>query len=368
MGERNRLNAVRILHVLRSCTDGEHGLTSREIAKLLDAGAYVKAGDGPARAEIAAILARDKSELVPSCKTVGRVIKDLQGYLEGSCCGIEWIEPSDVCACGEAPEDARAGWSFVGEFEDGELRLLVDAVCHSRLVFGDERKNLVDKLCGLSSVYFKNPLNHLQSFATPAEKHLGKNLLRNVDLLDEAISKSRAVRFKLGGFDLLGAFGVGAEDAVYEIDPYGMVMTDDRYYLIGGYSECDELRHFRIDRIRELEVLYGRPTGRSSAREKYLAEHSSLFGGQVTSIRLRLSADTWQRALHNIHDVFGGWRHAKRNDDGSVEVTVRSTEKAMRSWALQCFDLVEVLKPRSLRDQLAEDGERIARMYPKSLA
>ena len=51
----------------------------------------------------------------------------------------------------------------VRDFEDSELRLLIDAVLSSKVISARHSEDLIERISGLSSVYFKNSIKHVHN-------------------------------------------------------------------------------------------------------------------------------------------------------------------------------------------------------------
>ena len=364
MGSVNRLNAVRVLKALGDCTARDHGLTCQEIARLV--GACANKDDRPSAAEIGALLAREDVSKDVSPKTVRRIIDDLRdfGY------EIEPVEKPRTRVRGGEVQDLAIAWRLAGDLDESELRFLADAVLHSRLVAAGERKRLIDKLCAQASVYFQNRFGRVRRLAGKADAPASGELFLNLELLDEAMGAGCMVRFRLGAFGVDGRLCADADDVPFEIVPFALVLSDDRYYLLGCFEPQGRPYHFRVDRIKELEVLCDRPFPKDAAPsafandpDRYVAEHLDLFGGRPVAVRMLIRKEDRDRGLHHVFDSFGSRAKAAELADGDVEVVVRAPEEAVRHWALQFAELVEVLEPASLRRTLAEDGRRIAARY-----
>lgn len=55
-------------------------------------------------------------------------------------------------------------WSdyyYVSDFSDSELRLLIDSLIFSKHIPYSQRKELIEKLEGLSNIYFKSRIKHI---------------------------------------------------------------------------------------------------------------------------------------------------------------------------------------------------------------
>ena len=63
----------------------------------------------------------------------------------------------------EIESNKRGSYLAYREFDDSELRLLVDGVLASRHISAKYSKALIDKLCNLSNVYFRSHVKNVYS-------------------------------------------------------------------------------------------------------------------------------------------------------------------------------------------------------------
>ena len=69
------------------------------------------------------------------------------------------------------------------EFEDSELRLLVDSVLGSHYIPAQQAKELIDKLNGLSNIYFKKKMRHVTNVSKLLHTD-NTQLFYTIDVLD----------------------------------------------------------------------------------------------------------------------------------------------------------------------------------------
>ena len=86
-----------------------------------------------------------------------------------------------------------------------------------------------------------------------------KQLFYTIDILDEAISKGRQVEFSYNAFGtdkkLHNKITDEGKVRKYIINPYQMVATNGRYYLICNYDKYDSVDHYRVDKITDIKLL-----------------------------------------------------------------------------------------------------------------
>jgi predicted DNA-binding transcriptional regulator YafY len=86
-----------------------------------------------------------------------------------------------------------------------------------------------------------------------------KQLFYSIEVLNEAINKGRKVEFMYNDFGIdmkpHPRIASDGKPRKYIINPYQMVATNGRYYLICNYEKYDGVSNYRIDRISEIEML-----------------------------------------------------------------------------------------------------------------
>ncbi len=166
-----KLLIMNILDILRKYSDPDHRISQKDIIDIL----------------------KNKYNMVADRKAIRRNIMNLMdlGY------NIEYKEtvrmvPNKVT--GELEESYL--WSdyyYVSDFSDSELRLLIDSLIFSKHIPYSQRKELIEKLEGLSNIYFKSRIKHIS--VSTDYKLDNKELFYIIDVLDEAISKQKKYRF-----------------------------------------------------------------------------------------------------------------------------------------------------------------------------
>jgi len=196
-------------------------------------------------------------------------------------------------------------------------------------------------------------------------------LFYTISVLDEAIDKKRQVSFSYGTCDTKGKLMARKDDdgsvRQYLASPYQMVATNGRYYLICHRDNSEQLQNFRVDRIMDVKLTdeVVKPLRSLAGHEggldlpKHMAEHLYMFSGKPTRVRFKVG----RAALNHVFDWFGQGALVKEIGEESAEVSVNVNEQAMRYWALQFNEYVEILEPASLRESLKAEGKALAKKY-----
>jgi predicted DNA-binding transcriptional regulator YafY len=330
-----KMVTINILDILKKYSDMDHRLTQQDIADILKKEYYMDV---------------DR-------KTIKR---NLMNLLDLNC-GIDYTEISrkdekgnDTTICTD--------WYIQREFTDSELRLLIDSVLFSKNIPYTQCKQLIEKLKGLSNVYFDKKVKHICNL--PDNQPRNKELFYTIDVLDEAISQNKKVAF------MYNSYGPDKKlqpkrEAEYIINPYQMVATNGRYYLICNYDKYDTLANYRVDRITNIKILdeTRKPIKELTDGElnlpKHMAEHVYMFAGG--SIRAKFKAKNY--LIDQIVDWFGVDVNISPIDDEECMIEVKVNKEAFFCWAMQYSIHIEVMEPKDMRERIAAAVRQLNEKY-----
>lgn len=251
------------------------------------------------------------------------------------------------------------------EFDDTELRILIDSVLFSKSISMRQAKGLIEKLRKLASNYFNAKVSHVSNLPD-LHRTTNKQAMYSLDCINDAISEKKKLGFIYNyvGTDLKLH---PKREEPYIVNPYQIVANNGRFYLICNYDKYDNVAHVRIDRMTDVMVLDEKikPMKQVEGLEnglnlpKHMAEHIYMFSGESTLIKLK----TATYMMDDLMDWFGKDIRVTRQKDDQIVVRLNCNENAMRYWALQYGPYVEVMEPMSLRKQLKEDIAEMNRKY-----
>lgn len=262
-------------------------------------------------------------------------------------------------------ENNRGAYLRERAFDEMELLVLIDSVMTSRFIPEGDAKRLVKKLGELSNRYFRQRLPHISRVS---EWHHQRNrqFFLNLEVLSEAIEKKKQVAFVYNKPKPDGCLRP-VRDIKDQVHPYALVCTNGQYYLIASYKNYDNLLHYRVDRMTEIELLDqaarsvteipGYESGLDISR--YAAEHNFMYGGKTVRIVLKMPCE----CAGDVLDFFGYSAVMEKIDDQYMRVTVRAAVNGMRFFALQFGCVCEVLEPKELRDLVRNDVKAMLERY-----
>lgn len=234
------------------------------------------------------------------------------------------------------------------EFEPGELRALIDGVISSRYINGSQSKALIEKLTDLGGPGFDPHIRHLRTLPY-ADKADNQELFLNIELVDEAITAQKQLSFD---YNRYGVDGQPHKTKRHRVSPYQLLLHNQRYYLAARNERYGSLTFYRLERITCVKILDEplTPPEQGMDFSALSLERPYLFTD--ASEKVVFYAD--ESIADQVIDWFGSAAHI-RPEKGRLRVTVTTSTEAMRYWALQYLNYVEVISPPKLRENICRD-------------
>ena len=251
------------------------------------------------------------------------------------------------------------------QFENAELRMLIDSVLFSRTLSGEEAERLIKKLTAFGNKYFHAKVKHVCHL--PKLIHSDNNqVLLNLDVLNDAIEQEQKVRFTYNSYGKDFQLHPRRKEP-YIVNPYQMVANQGRYYLLCSYDTSNRLSHYRLDYMTKLEMLDEKVKSMDQMEDfvqgyslpKHMAEHIYMFSGPSVQVKMRVS----EHMIGALIDWFGKKFRIVQEEADKLIVSVACNEMAMKYWALQYGQYAEILEPESLRDEIREVVDCMASYY-----
>ncbi len=248
----------------------------------------------------------------------------------------------------------ESGW-FLAErdFEDVEIKMLIDSVLFSKSLSEKQAKILIEKLKGLSNKYFETKVKHVHNL--PEMQHTdNKTVLYNREAIDEAIDRNMKISFIYNSYGTDKKLHAKREKP-YVVNPYYIVANSGKYYLICNHDAYDNIAHYRLDRITKVEILNERARPKSEIQEiknglnlpKHMAEHFYMFSGDTGRIKLKVKRGIFGEVI----DSFGKDFTIISEEEDDINISLISNYQAMVFWAIQYGEYVEVIEPNDLREK-----------------
>ena len=253
------------------------------------------------------------------------------------------------------------------EFEDAELRMLIDSVLFSKNLTQKQAKDLIEKLRAKGNKYFPAKVTHISNL--PEMHHAdNKQLMYALDTVNDAIAEKKKISFAYNTYGTDFRLHPRRDGMRYVVNPYQMVANNGKFYLIGNYDKYDNVSHYRLDKMTDVQILDEKVKPQKEIRDfkngfslpKHMAEHIYMFSGESERVKLLAPATMMDELIDWLGKDF---TVRKTDDEDEIEITLNCNVDSMFYWALQYGPYVEILEPIDLRNRIAKAVRDMADKY-----
>jgi len=322
-----KLKLLYILDIFRRETDEEHPISANDIVFLLE-----------------------KKGVTAERKSVYRDICALKEF------GMDFIET----------RIPKRGWFLASrEFELAEVRLLIDAVQNARFITHKKTNELTAKLQTLMSNYQARNFGR-KPLMGKRVKYSNEEILYSINNIHMAICNKRKIAFKYSHKTIKNGAKATTPSKEYVVSPFAMTWVNDHYYLIGNTAR-HPIAHFRLDRIKKVNLLPDRASSFKDVTEyrdffdvsDYVSKSVNMFSGELIKMRARCALAMTEVIL----DYFGDNITIESSDSDEFTFLVEVAQsRGLVSWIMS-IEALEVLEPAGLRNMIADRVNALNHIY-----
>ncbi len=293
------------LKILEQFSDEKHPLLQKDIIRLLE----------------------EQYGLVIERKAVGKILNELQDL------------DYDICY-------DNGYYLYERSFSKSELHFLTDCVLSSVTLTVKQAKSLLKKLTAKESNYHKRQFRHIHNVSRIAHG-LNDEFFYTIECIDEAIEEGKKIGFHYMTYGLDKQLHKKKEEK-YIVNPYEMLISSGRYYLVANYDTYDNISHYRIDKITDIQIL-DEPLKAITTLPEYqngfhypqhLIEHIYMFSGPSKRVRIQFK----NHIIDQIIDWFGTDCNIERVNDEESIFSVRVNQAALKYWLKQYDEFAKLIE------------------------
>ena len=262
---------------------------------------------------------------------------------------------------------ARGFYLGSRKFEMAEVRLLSDAVQAAGFISSKKTNILLEKLISDLSDSQKEDLEN-QVYVENRVKTENETIYYTLTFLSDAIKRGVKVRLRYIKRVIGDKGQLKTEERIFRLSPYGIIWSQDHYYLVCNNEKYNNFMHIRVERIKNVEVLDDpiRPVSEFSGYTEYFdsADYTGrIFGGYTGEIkRVELLCDN--EIIQEVEDRFGTDLKARRVGENHFTVTVQvAVSDGFVDWIMRFGSKITVKSPNELRERVKEKALSIYEMY-----
>ena len=325
-GENQKLKMLYLVKIFSEETDDSHHITMPEIIRRL--------------AEYGVNADR---------KTIYQDINELKRY------GLDIL----------TSQDGRNYYYYLGsrDFELAELKLLVDSVQSSKFISEHKSRVLIKKIESLASNHDASQL-HRQVLISGRVKTMNESIYYNVDKLHAAINSDRQIRFRYHDWNLEKEMVPRYDGMWYQRSPWALMWDDEMYYLVVYDSKHANITHYRVDKMKEIEIVDEPREGKEAFKDFNLADYTKSLFGMYAGEETRVTLEGDNHMVGVLIDRFGKDIIIAPAGDDCFRTTVTvAVSTHFLGWIISLGGGIRIVGPDSVIEQMQDLIKQLAEQY-----
>ena len=222
------------------------------------------------------------------------------------------------------------------QFELAELKLLVDSVQSAKFITERKTNQLIKK------IYY------------------------NVDKIHTAIDRNSMISFQYFQWNVKKKMVLKKDGEPYIVSPWALTWDDENYYMVAIDSSDEKVKHFRVDKMLNIEFL-DKPrlggekfSGQNADVGLYAKKVFGMFSGEEEIIKLECKNEM----AGVIIDRFGKDTMFIPKDDEHFTANVKViVSNQFISWIFSLGDGVKIVGPEDILEKVKTEVERLSKQY-----
>ena len=260
------------------------------------------------------------------------------------------------------------------QFEFDDLRILAECVHAARFISASKAKDLVSTIGELGSMYQAESLQH-EVFLIDRVKSTQKGTLNIISTINAAMAKKQdgkphepqkiSFKYMKHTIDDVNSMVEKYHGKLYKVSPFRLLINDGNYYLLAFDDKAQDMRTYRIDRMKDVLLLPEPQEGKEAFEaidlQSYTQRVFSMFGGEKQLVAMQFE----NHLLDSVIDRFGtkNASYSKIDDEHfSVSVEVELSNQ-FYSWLLQFGEKAKITHPKAVVNKVRNFLENMVLQY-----
>ena len=222
VGDKKILN-LQILNILKEHSDSKNRLTQSDIKEYLE---------------------KEYDQVGIDGRTINANIDILNEFLKDV---IEY-RTEKMKSKGSTIEK-RYDYYLIRDFDESELRLVIDSILSSKSIPENQCEQLIEKLRKEASLSFKYKKDMVKKYTSGLKAN--EEIFMSIEVIGDAIEEKKKVKFKYYDYNInkewVARKDKDAKDKIYKLTPLRMVVNNGRYYLFGVPDIYDKWKNSNVD-------------------------------------------------------------------------------------------------------------------------
>ena len=247
------------------------------------------------------------------------------------------------------------------DFEPGEIRAIIDNFSYANYIVPSIAKEIIKKCKNMQTIYENEKLRDYQIYSVNSKTE-NAEVIKNIEDISSSIYNNHKIKFEYWKYEITNKLEKQIV-SIPTVSPFAIIYNKQEFYFIGIKDGQDKFYHYRLDRMKNVQELNDKITiKKTKSQIKDFAESTvEMFGGKKEEIEAICN----NCLLNTIFDTFGKNVTIEKilGDDENFKLLVDSNQMGFKMWAMRNIDMVEVIRPEKLRNEMNDIIEKALKKY-----
>ena len=247
------------------------------------------------------------------------------------------------------------------DFEPGEIRTIIDNFSYANYIVPSIAKEIIKKCKNMQNIYENEKLKDYQIYSVNSKTE-NAEVIKNIEDICESIFQNKKIKFEYWKYAITNKL----EKKIVStptVSPYAIIYNKQEFYLIGIKEGETKFYNYRLDRMKNVQILNEdiKIKKKKSEIQDFAESSTEMFGGEKEEIEA--ICHIW--LLDTIFETFGRNVTIEKipNDEEYFKLLVDTNTMGFKMWAMRNIDLVEVKRPITLRNEMQEVVKNAMKKY-----
>lgn len=240
------------------------------------------------------------------------------------------------------------------DFEPGEIRTIIDTFSYATFIPENISNAIIDKCKNMQNIYENEKLKDYQIYSSNIKTN-NKEIIKNIEDINNSIYSKKQISFDYYKYELNPTLK-NVKVGTFKVSPCIIIYSIQELYLIALKDGEKELKKFRLDRMKNINIL-DTPVKRVKKEDinELISGTISMYGGKGSDIEVMCD----MVLLDNVIEVFGKNLKITKYGDNRFKLSINKDIESFKYYVLRNIEHIEILKPIELKKSV----ENILKQY-----
>ena len=186
----------------------------------------------------------------------------------------------------------------------------------------------------------------------------------NVDYIHTAIYENKQIKFHYAEWTVKKELKFKKNGAFYVVSPWALTWDDENYYLVAYDAAAGIIKHYRVDKMRDSEIMEADRKGEASFKNFDLAAFAKKTFGMYGGVDAEVTLECRNELAGVVIDRFGHdvWMCPHGEDHVRARVPVAVSSQFF-GWITGIGSGMRIVGPEDVRQQYKEYLQNVIQNY-----